>query len=264
MGDERLESGYHPETPAGDNLLRGVLANLFGGMRHWTVSGGGVVEENPEVGLTDLGSPSMYFNAAVLRRPVVDPADRLLDDIQRFYGVNRETPATVWSAWPTPDLTDRGWTLLGHPPLMLLPSGRAAPPDPRDLRVEELQADGGGMAAFERILVEGFPLEELLPYRPGSLMDDRALGGGFRCWMGWCGDRPVSVAGAFCGAGLTGVEWVVTMPEFRGRGYGTCLTWRAATCDPEAHAFLHASDDGRSAYLKMGFLPLFRFTLWQL
>ena len=55
---------------------------------------------------------------------------------------------------------------------------------------------------------------------------------------------------------------VATIPDARGRGYGEALTWHAARADPSLPAMLLSSDDGRSIYERMGFLPLQRITLW--
>ncbi len=147
------------------------------------------------------------------------------------------------------------------------PAAHAASPGghptawPPELRLEEV-TDGAGVAAFEQVLVDGFPLEEVRPYRRGRLFDERVLGGGFRCWVGSVNGRAVTGAAAYVSAGVTGVAWVATLPEARGRGYGAAVTSAAATCQPDRHAVLHASDLGRPVYERMGFVPLFRFTLW--
>jgi hypothetical protein len=44
---------------------------------------------------------------------------------------------------------------------------------------------------------------------------------------------------------------------------GRCsLTWRATLADPALPALLLATDDGRPVDERMGYLPLFRFTVW--
>ena len=63
---------------------------------------------------------------------------------------------------------------------------------------------------------------------------------------------------------VAGVEWVATLPECRRRGYGAALTWTAATSWPGKPAYLIASDEGRKVYERIGFLALFRFTLWRI
>ena len=61
--------------------------------------------------------------------------------------------------------------------------------------------------------------------------------------------------------GLVEVDWVATLPDARGKGYGTALTWRAVEVAPDLPAVLIASDDGQPVYEKMGFLRLMRVTM---
>ena len=78
--------------------------------------------------------------------------------------------------WPTPDLTHRGLFLIGHPPFMLRPPGPATPiPDVEGFVVTEA-VDGPSLEVVERVLIEGFPLPELLPVEPGRAFDARVLG----------------------------------------------------------------------------------------
>ena len=75
-------------------------------------------------------------------------------------------------------------------------------------------------------------------------------------------DRAVSVAAAFVEHGIVDVLLVATRPEARRKGYGEALTWRAVSSEPGMPSLLLSSDLGRPVYDRMGFLPLFRFTLW--
>jgi len=91
---------------------------------------------------------------------------------------------------------ETGWELVGHPPLLLRPTGGAAPPAPAELEVERV-AGARSLAAFEATLVEGYPLQELRPARPGCLYRHHALAEGrLRCLVGGVEGRPVSVAAA--------------------------------------------------------------------
>ena len=93
---------------------------------------------------------------------------------------------------------------------------------------------------------------------PGTWLDERRA----RLFVGWTGDRPVAASSAWIAEGINDVTVVATLPDARRRGYGEALTWRAALADPSLPAMLVSSDDGRPVYERMGFLPLFRFTLW--
>jgi len=145
---------------------------------------------------------------------------------------------------------------------MLRATGGEPPALPPGLHVEQVH-DAAGLRAFEDVTIRGFGLDALAAQGPGSLFgpaildDDR-----MRLWVGWEGDRPVSAAGTFVGCGINDVFNVATVPEARRHGYGAAAAWRATLADPSLPTLLIASDEGRSVYERMGYLPLFRFTFW--
>jgi GNAT superfamily N-acetyltransferase len=261
--DATLETGWEPTTPGGDTILRRSVLALAEERERSALGQGGRAVRSGRVSLADAGSPSPHLNSAVLLRPLAAPgADGLVEEVERFYAEGSGGAVLLFSPWPTPDLRGRGWELVGHPPLLLRPTGGAPPPAPAELEVERV-AGARSLAAFEACLVEGYPLEELRPARPGCLYRPQALAGGrLRCWVGSVEGRPVSVAAAWVAHDLVEVVWVATLPAARRRGYGEALTWRAALTRPELPAILLASDAGRPLYERMGFLPLLRFTLW--
>jgi hypothetical protein len=146
--------------------------------------------------------------------------------------------------------------------LHLLPAGKTAPPVPASLQIRDVE-DRASLEAFEETAIVGFPFEDLLPYQPGFLFDECTLADPrMRRWVGWAGDRPIAISAAFVESGITNVALVATLPEARGKGYGEAMTWRAALTEPGQPALLLSSDAGRPVYDRMGFLPLYRFTLW--
>jgi predicted GNAT family acetyltransferase len=94
-------------------------------------------------------------------------------------------------------------------------------------------------------------------FNAGMLTDRR-----WRLWVGWEGDRPVSAAATFVAAGINDVTLVATVPEARHRGYGAALTWCATLADATLPSLLIATPEGQPLYERMGYLSLFRFTLW--
>ena len=110
---ERLETGYEPETPPDDSVLRQFLLNQSRMNALIADRPGGRSESHDDVSLTDAGTVVPFLNQAVLLRPVTDPGDALLDRVDAFF--TGGSTATLLSAWPTPDLSSRGWTLMGHP-----------------------------------------------------------------------------------------------------------------------------------------------------
>ena len=216
--------------------------------------------------MADSGRPAAFANCATLMQPLsAETAPAILADIAEFFAFT-DSPhrgeVLLVSAWPTGDLRPLGWTLMGHPPVFLLPASREPGVDPVDLRIEEAQ-DLDALYAWERVVIAGYPLEALAGAPPGALVSERWLEEPrSRLWVGWIGDRPVCASSAWTDHGINDVTMVATIPEARQRGYGAALTWRAALADPSLPAMLLSSDVARPIYERMGFLPLQRITLW--
>jgi hypothetical protein len=264
--DPTKRAGWEPDTPVEDSLLRRFLVNWTASIEaHGTPLGGRVLRRD-DLAAVDLGRPSFGSNVATLLAPLfpagVDEIAAVLDDFYEFSRGNYSGTTYLFSPWPTPDLRPCGWTLLGYEPLMLRPAGGEAPPSPPELQIEAVR-DETSLQAFELAIVRGFESSELEALGPGAvfsagiLTDDR-----FRLWVGWEEDRPVSAAATFVAAGISDVTVVGTVPEARRRGYGAALTWRATLAEPELPALLLATDEGRAVYEGMGYISLFRFTVW--
>jgi hypothetical protein len=264
--DPKLPAGWEPETPVDDTLLRRFLVNWTAGIEAQGSPLGARTLRRDDLAAVDLGRPSFGGNVATLLAPLfpdgVDEVSAALDDFYGFATGGKSGAAYLFSPWPTPDLRPRGWTLLGYEPLMFRPAGGALPPPPPGLRIEEVR-DTAGLRAFECALVRGFEATELEAEGPGAVFGDGILRDDrFRFWVGWEGDRPVSAASAFVDAGINDVTLGGTVPEARRRGYGAARTWRASLANPSLPALLLATDEGRAVYERIGYISLFRFTVW--
>jgi len=264
--DPRLRAGWEPDTPIEDSLLRRFLVN-------WTDSI--EAQERPfnprtlrhdDLAAVDVGRPSVGGNVATLLAPMfaedVGEVVSALDDFFGFGDSEKSGAVYLFSPWPSPDLRSSGWTLVDYQPLMYRPAGGDLPPAPPGLRIEEVR-DEESLRAFETVIIDGFPISQLAGQEPGAafkvdMLADRRL----RLWIGREEGQPVSAASAFVAAGINNVTLVATLPEARGRGYGAALTWRATLADPAAPALLIATDDGRPVYERLGYITLFRVTVW--
>jgi GNAT superfamily N-acetyltransferase len=252
-----LTTGWEPDLAPADSLLRRFVLGYADRTADMAQRVGGRAERDADAALADLASPFGYDNAVVLLRPPTEAGlAGVLDRAAAFYPAGRAW--VLLSAWSLPDLSGRGLGLVGHPPLMLRPDGRASPQRyPAELRIQPVTT-AADLAVFGRVLVDGFPLDG----EPGVITDPRLLGGSLHLFVGYAGSAPVAVSGAYLHHGLVEVDWVVTLPVARRRGYGRALTWRALQIAPDAPAMLLASDPGRPVYERMGFLPLLRMTMW--
>jgi GNAT superfamily N-acetyltransferase len=206
-----------------------------------------------------IGDRGMFTNGAIVLTPQ-EEWDGLLDRVAAV--IPPGTTATLISPYATPDLSDRGWTLIGHPPLMArMPGAAHAPAVPAELRIHEV-VDRDGLEVFERTLIEGYPMPDMLPYEWGRFYDEPVLGGPTRLWVGYVDGEPVATAAVHVAAGVNNVEMIATAQSARGRGYGAAVTWAATTADPALPAILIASDLGRPVYERLGYTALTRWTMW--
>jgi hypothetical protein len=254
---EHLTNGWEPDLDESDSLLRRFVLSSGHRSMDLATRAGGRTRATPAVTMADPASPVMFDNVAVLLQP---PSyvnlDATIEAVVSFFPPDRHF--VLLSAWPTPDLTQFGLVLMGHPPFMFRPVGGEAPPVPPDLEIR-LVTDAAGLKDFVETLIEGYPM----PGAEGtSIADPTILDGPFRLFVGYVDGLPVATAGARLGHGLNDVEWVSTRPEARGRGYGAALTWAATLVEPDMPAALIASDDGQPVYEKMGYLRLMRLTVW--
>lgn len=257
MSDGHLITGWEPDLDAGDTLLRAQVYNLASRYRFAAERANApLVDDDLLVGV-QLVEGTGWGNDAVLLQPFREAS------VGPLLGRLRELPepSNLWSAWPTPDLTGHGLVLFGHPPAMLRPPGGEAPPALDGVRFVEADTDEA-MHDYDQTVIHGFPLR-----RSDGTPLDRVLrptfrGGPWRFFVAYVDERPVAAASVFTACGVAQVEWVATLPDFRGRGIGEAVTWRATLARPDVPAVLVASDVGRPIYERMGFLPIQRFTLW--
>ena len=259
-----LESGWGATTPADDTVQRHATLAMAAAWEATARTCGGRTHRSDHWEAVDLGRPSGLFNSATLTRPLRD-ADLTptLDRIEAFYDRGGHGATLLWSPWPTPDLTARGWTLQGHPPLLYRPAG---PPlerrSPTGLEIVEVTTEQE-LTQWCRVAVEAFPLNEV--ERPGSLLEPAVLDDDrFRFLLGRAEGRSVAVG---CQAVVHGANVLLLStvhPEHRGQGaYGALVAERLAR-HPDLPSVTIVSDDSRPILVtRFGFLPVSRWTLWE-
>lgn len=261
--DAGLEDGCRATTPAGDNLVLDFVRGESAAYAAIVTTAGGRVLEDPELGLhlADLGVQTPFGNTAHLTQPITAATrPAVVAALRSFFGGRDAGPFLLFSAWPTPDLRGDGFQLVGHPPLMLRPPG-GSPPDPSALRIVAVE-DPVTLADCERTLFDAYPIDEMRDAPPAALLHPAVLDTAWRFFVGYDGDRPVATAGAYVTDAITMVEFVSARAETRGRGFGAAVTAAATFTAPDRPALLIASDLGQRIYERLGYLRLFRETLW--
>jgi len=255
-----LENGWRPDTPVGDSVLRRFLFNQadLGDLIADAV--GGRRTRTAEVAMADVGVPVPYLNQAVLLAPVLAADSPVLTAIDEFFATGHH-PAIVLSAWPTPDLTSRGWILVGHPMFVLrAPAEHAFRSNTGVVvRVAHTAAD---LATAEAVAVRGYPLPEADGLRPNALFGPGLLGGALRVRFAAVEGTPAAIGSSHVAHGLVNLCLAATLPTARRRGAWESLVWARIDDGPGLPAAAFTSDDSRPGFVRMGFLPVTRFTLW--
>jgi hypothetical protein len=262
-----LTTGWEPDTPVADTLLRRFVFALAESWEPTVAAMGGRVQRCAEFALTDFGRPAGFGNTVTLLQPLppgdADRADAVLDEIEASVGGGSGV-VYLMSAWPTPDLRARGWELAGHPPFHLRPPAPLpVAPLPGGLRIAPM-VDAAGVRDVDRVLVDGYPFADLQPWRPGALFDERVLAAeGPHLEVGYLDGQAVTVGARHVAHGLVVLVLGVTLPEARHRGCWAAMVRSRLAAAPDLPAVALFSDDSRPGAERLfGFLPITRFTLW--
>lgn len=255
---EHLTTGWEADLDPGDTLVRRAVSAFASFPVAVAQAAGRPWRQTPRWAGAWLGDRGALTNTVALTQPTDDLADVVAEAADL---IPPHVPYALMSPWPTSDLRPHGLALVGHPPLMVrLPAPPPERPTHHPAPHEVLDAER--LAAAERVLVEGYPMPELQPLTPGDLLGRSLLGGDTRVWLAEVDGEPAAMAAAHAAAGVTLVEFVATLPAFRGRGAGAAVTWAATLADPRRPAVLLASDDGRPVYTRMGYFAVERWTVW--
>jgi hypothetical protein len=259
---DHLPDAWDPRLPADDNLIKAYVLGYAELMEKTAAALGWPTVRTDRFVAVDGTTPFPFQNCAVPLRPFGEgEVPDLLAEIEAFYGSRPGGPYLLWCGFPTPALADRGWQLMGHPPLMFRPPGGEATTLPAGLEIVEVRT-AAEVEEFATTMVEAYPVPELAGVPYGGFGPGLVDIPGWRMWIGRLDGRPVTTSAGHLHAGVNDVEWIANRPEARGRGIGAAMTWLPTLTDPTLPAMLIASDPGQPVYERMGYLRLTRFSLW--
>jgi hypothetical protein len=256
MTDATLETGWGPQVPPGDTVLRDYVDSSVRYLVDVGLAVGAATVEDDAVAGAHHGAPFPFANMNIARRPLSDPEwTATVGRLRAAYPAGM--PFVIVSPFPTPDLAPLGFTLVGHPPFMVRPAGPAIRAQPAGLEVERV-TDGAGLAEFEATLIEAYPGGPGGTFFTPGILDVDGVG----LWIARLDGACVATAAGHHGGAVNGVEIISTRPTARGRRVGEAVTWAPTLARPDLPAALFASDLGRPVYERMGFVSVLRFTLW--
>jgi N-acetylglutamate synthase len=159
--------------------------------------------------------------------------------------------------------TVRNMTRAEQLPLMVLEDAASvtAIESPSGFSIRRITPEEAPVHA--QVASAGFGMaEDIIRYtvNPGSLGLDTV-----RCYLGEADGQPAATAISMTLGRFTAIANVTTLPGFRGRGFGTAITARAAADGLAAGAtycWLQASPDGYPVYRKMGFRTIETWSSW--
>ena len=244
-----------------DPMVARAAANCAGAYREWAARTGHRTALWPDLSVADQGVPnSAPVDSACLLAPAQDTeamAD-VVDRAEAVFARSEGGPVQIWSAWPTPDLTARGYTPY-QVPWMMRPADRSQPPTPEGLRIQAARDEHDLRSAALLIdAVFGVGARDPSGLVTADLIDDD-----LEVFVGYVEERAVATATAYVSDGFCGVYAVATAPEARGRGYGEALSRAATLFRADLPATLQASPMGYPIYSRMGFRTYGEFTLWE-
>ncbi|MGB7447716.1 MAG: hypothetical protein WA892_01175 [Ornithinimicrobium sp.] len=265
-GQEHLSTGWEPDVPAEDTLLRRYLLHWAAYCDGYALAGGGETHRTDAFAAADLRRPSGYFNSVTLLRPPGDDLTEVLDEVDDFAAGGRGE-LLMWSPWliPQTSLSARGWQLYGHPPLLARPPATLVPAPTAPALDIRRASTTEQLVHWEQVAVEGYPMPELAGAAPGAVADPSLLTDSrFGFWVGYEKDRAVSLGTSFVDYGIGSFALGVTRPEARRRGHWLAHAVARLRHSPDVWMTGVFSDFSRPGAESIGFVPLLRLSLWAL
>jgi GNAT superfamily N-acetyltransferase len=153
------------------------------------------------------------------------------------------------------------------PGMVLDPIPDACPDPPKELQIRHLSSPEE-VTDFLRTTAVAFgaPPNFFNVLKPGLLAGGAGSWSRDATYVGYFGDKPAATSTRVTTGAVAGIYNVTTLPEFRRRGFGESLTWRAVADGRTAGcklSYLQASEMGRPVYERMGYRVVEEYSLWK-
>lgn len=253
---------------------RAIEANLWALQRDFVRIPGAEIHDDPGLLWFSVPSTSSWLNGASRTDLAADAANeaiRLVLDTLHPLGRN-----VTWHVGPSARPTDLGSRLVAagfQPPshesagMAVVLTAVTRPPQPDGVEVRAVESEEDLVVWLDTFLrsfgkePQGRSHPWLTPFGHLGLDPD----GPCRLFVGRVGDEAVATSLAFNGGGAVGIYGVGTLPESRGRGYGSAVTLAAMDWGRDHGAdlaILHATELGEPVYRRLGFETLCTIGQW--
>ena len=243
------------------DIMARAAANCATAYREWAERTGHPTARWPDVSANDLSLAGQApIDSASLLVPLSDEGAMhdAVDRVEQFFAARRGGPIQIWSGWPTPDLSPRGYRLRQVPGMLRQPGGEIPKP-PTELTIAPVR-DPADLLEVARLIDEVFHCGAPDQAR---LVSGALIGENCEIYLGRVADEAVATSMAFVSDGLCGIYAVATAPSARGHGYGEAVTWAATSFRADLTAALQASPMGHPVYRRMGYQQFGTFWMWQ-
>jgi len=275
IGAERhsIPGGMVLAEDSGREVVKGIEGNFVEFFRYWGSSPFVEMKDTNDLRWIDSGVKFPLFNHVFhTKLRCENPQKEILDTLSHFR--ERNLPV-LWSVFPSSEprnLRDRLETLglnrLGDKPGMAmnvedLKEDRRPLPK---LKIDIVESEED-LARFVDVTAKSFDVagsdsRTFLKILSSLVAKSHSV---FACYLGCLDRQPVATGVLFKAADVSGVYWIGTIPEARGKGIGTRMTRRIMTEGKESGyslAVLQATDIGEPVYKRMGFRRYLSYTLF--
>lgn len=208
--------------------------------------------------------PTESLNEVRIFQSPSDP-ERVLEQAVTFFGPRAPRWRLVcppeWGSLLEAHCYAAGLSPIAHEPAMVIMSGGWRPqPQLAGFAVRRVE-DSPTLALFGKTFADANGLPDSDFWVSKGFLDEP----GWDLLLGFLDGRPVATGVGFTSGGTTGVWGIATVPECRGRGLGSAITWAVIHGGEKwgAHAtHLWATKMGFPVYQKMGFKHVENKVIW--
>lgn len=227
----------------------GLCADAYAGWHTSWLEALGLRSEQSDQRWRALDRPPLIYLAGISLQPGL-PAKALA-------GV----PGSVGDVWSELDLAPFGFRVWRTEPWFYRAPAPVSGDPPPELELVRVTTPDE-VFEFEAVSVRGFGTEDDViepgTYHPPDALADEAM----HMFIGRVEGRAVAAAIGYRLEEVVGVFGVTTVASARRRGYGAALTRAALLADTGLPAVLAPSDQAASMYLRLGFEPVGKLTIW--
>src|SRR5690606_2893775 len=216
----------------------------------------GEVVDRRDALIVSCGLPVPDQNWGVVKSPLRD-AGRAIEAVTRYFAErdldHRLLVRDHFEPELRPSLAAAGFTLERNTPVMVLAPIPEPIATPSNLSIRRVVGHEE-LVRFRETAFEGFglPIAAARLFLTAPMLDLPTV----RFYLGCVGDEPAATSALVATGEVAGVYWVATREPFRGRGFGTAMSWAALRGGLELGCrlgSLQASEAGRPVYERMGF-----------